>query len=156
MFGLQISRFLQHLNACRIKAAIGLACLPLVAQAALFEEKVALPDNDLDGGLLYQIIASEVALQNQDPALAYQTYMSMARKTKDPRLAQRAFEIADNVHAYKEAREATQLWIELAPESASAQGSDVLVRLRLGEQTQELQKTIVELIKNDTVRLEPP
>ena len=84
MFGLHISRFLQHLNACRIKAAIGLACLPLVAQAALFEEKVALPDNDLDGGLLYQIIASEVALQNQDPALAYQTYMSMARKTKDP------------------------------------------------------------------------
>lgn len=150
MFGLQISRFLQHLNACRIKAAIGLACLPLVAQAALFEEKVALPDNDLDGGLLYQIIASEVALQNQDPALAYQTYMSMARKTKDPRLAQRAFEIADNVHAYKEAREATQLWIELAPESASAQGSDVLVRLRLGEQTQELQKTIVELIKKAT------
>ena len=83
-------------------------------------------------------------------ALAYQTYMSMAQKTKDPRLAQRAFEIADNVHAYKEARDATQLWMQLAPESTSAQGSDVLVRLRLGEQTQELQKIIVELIKKTT------
>ena len=146
MFGLQISRFLQRLNAC----TIGLVCLPFVAQAALFEEKVTLPNNDLDSGLLYQIIASEVALQNQDPALAYQTYMSMAQKTKDPRLAQRAFEIADNVHAYKEARDATQLWMQLAPESTSAQGSDVLVRLRLGEQTQELQKIIVELIKKTT------
>lgn len=121
-----------------------------MAQATIFDENVPLPNYELDSGLLYQIIASEVALQNQDPALAYQTYMSMARKTKDPRLAERAFEIADTVHAYKEALEATQLWQSLAPTSASAQGANALVRLRLGETDENLQKVLVSLLKKAT------
>ncbi|MBO7173980.1 MAG: tetratricopeptide repeat protein [Burkholderiaceae bacterium] len=147
MFGLQFTHFLRRLASARLSALAGLLCLPLATQAALFEEKVPLPNNDLDGSLLYQIIASEVALQNQDPALAFQTYLSMARKTKDPRLAQRAFEIADTVHAYKEALEATQLWQTLAPMSASAQGANALVRLRLGESDNTLQKVIIDLLK---------
>ena len=150
MFGLFFSRFLHHLKSCRLKTGVALACLPLFANASLFDEKMPLPNNELDGGLLYQIIASEVALQNQDPALAYQTYMAMARKTKDPRLAQRAFEIADTVHAYKEALDATQLWLSFTPESASARGSDALVRLRLGQQTTNVQNTIIDLLKKNT------
>ena len=66
----------------------------------------ALPNVELSGQLLYQIIASEIALQRNEPALAYQTYMQMARSTKDPRLAQRAFQIADAVHAFADAQKA--------------------------------------------------
>ena len=58
------------------------ACLPIQAAQTL-------PNVELTGDLLYKIMASEFALRRNDPATAFQTYMHIARMTKDPRLAQR-------------------------------------------------------------------
>ena len=41
-----------------------------------------LPKNKLTGETLFQIIASEFALQRNDPSTAYQTYMEVARKLR--------------------------------------------------------------------------
>ncbi len=80
----------------------------------------ALPDVDLTGALLYQIVAAEVALQRGDAGSAFATYMNVARQTRDPRLARRAAEIALGGRAPAQALEAVQLWRELAPHSSEA------------------------------------
>ncbi len=80
----------------------------------------ALPDVDLTGPLLYQIVAAEVALQRGDPGSAFATYMNVARQTRDPRLARRATEIAVGARATAQALEAAQLWRELAPQSGES------------------------------------
>jgi tetratricopeptide (TPR) repeat protein len=80
----------------------------------------ALPDLELTGPLLYQIMAAEVALQRGDAGSAFATYMNVARQTRDPRLARRAAEIAFGGRAPAQALEAAQLWRELAPHSSEA------------------------------------
>ncbi|MCK6430276.1 MAG: hypothetical protein L6Q72_14480, partial [Burkholderiaceae bacterium] len=52
------------------------------------------PDVNLSGPLLFQIMAAEVALQRGDTGAAFATYLSVARATRDARLARRATEIA--------------------------------------------------------------
>ena len=112
----------------------------------------ALPNVELTGQLLYQIMASEIALQRNEPALAYQTYMQMARSTKDPRLAQRAFQIADTVHAFADAQKAGELWTELAPGNADAQLADLLAAIRTGQMTLEIRKEAEKIIQSATTK----
>ena len=80
----------------------------------------ALPDVDLTGALLYQIMAAEVALQRGEAGSAFATYMNIARQTRDPRLARRAAEIAFGARAPAQALEAALLWREFAPDSNEA------------------------------------
>jgi len=96
----------------------------------------ASPDVDLTGALLYQIMAAELALQRGEPGTAFATYLSVARQTRDPRIARRAAEIAIAGRAGPQALEATALWRELAPESHEARQAHALLLAasgRLGE-----------------------
>ncbi|MEJ0002692.1 MAG: hypothetical protein WDN30_02415 [Pararobbsia sp.] len=67
-----------------------------------------------------QVLAAEIALQRADPAPAYQTYIALARETKDPRMAQRAAEIALRAQSPSDALTAAQLWHQFAPNSSAA------------------------------------
>ena len=53
-----------------------------------------LPEVELTGALVFQLMAAELALQRGDAASAFAAYLSAARQTRDPRLARRAAEIA--------------------------------------------------------------
>ncbi|MFN3566005.1 MAG: tetratricopeptide repeat protein [Burkholderiaceae bacterium] len=75
---------------------------------------------NLTGPLLFQIMAAEVALQRGDTGAAFATYLSVARATRDARLARRATEIAVGGRAAPQALEAAQLWRDLDPTSADA------------------------------------
>jgi tetratricopeptide (TPR) repeat protein len=90
------------------------------APAAVALGSNTLPDIELTGPLLYQIMAAEVALQRGEAGSAFATYMNVARQTRDPRLARRATEIAFGSRAGAQALEAAQLWRELAPRSTEA------------------------------------
>ena len=59
---------------------------------------------------MFQVLAAEVALQRDQPAPAYQTYLALARDTHDPRFAQRATEIAIAAQSPNDALTAVQLW----------------------------------------------
>ena len=59
---------------------------------------------------VFEILASEIALQRGEAGLAYQTYLSLARQTGDPALAQRAMEIAIAANAADLALIAAQTW----------------------------------------------
>jgi tetratricopeptide (TPR) repeat protein len=78
------------------------------------------PDIDLTGALLYQIMAAELALQRGDPGAAFATYLSVARQTRDARIARRAVEIAVAGRAGPQALDAAALWSELDPQSREA------------------------------------
>ncbi len=118
----------------------------LSCMASSCPAKESLPNVELTGGLLFQIIASEFALQRQDPASAFQTYMQTARTTKDPRLAKRAFEIADGAHAFEQAAEAAALWENLSPQNADAQLAKVLSQIRQGDLSNKTQERAKKLI----------
>ena len=125
------------------KALFTTAALSCMASSCPAKE--SLPNVELTGGLLFQIIASEFALQRQDPASAFQTYMQTARTTKDPRLAKRAFEIADGAHAFEQAAEAAALWENLSPQNVAAQLAKVLSQISQGDlsnKTQEIEKKL--------------
>jgi tetratricopeptide (TPR) repeat protein len=80
----------------------------------------AKPESDLSGPLLFQLMAAEVALQKGDVATAFATYISVARQTRDARVARRATEIAIGGRLLPQALEASQLWSQLAPQDSEA------------------------------------
>ena len=49
---------------------------------------------ELNEPTLYEFLLGEIALQRGDAALAAQTYLDLAKRTRDPRVARRAVEVA--------------------------------------------------------------
>ena len=133
---------------------IFLCCFAVSCTATSVFAKETLPNVDLTGNLLFQIIASEFALQRHDAGTAFQTYMQTARSTKDPRLAKRAFEIADGAHAFELAGEAAKLWESLSPENSDAQLANLLTQIRQGELTEIQQPKAKELITTEQAQTE--
>jgi tetratricopeptide (TPR) repeat protein len=70
--------------------------------------------------LLFKLLRAEIAYQRGDWQLAYVTMLATAQQTRDPRLAQRAAEIALSAKQTNEALSAVRLWRELAPDSDQA------------------------------------
>ncbi|CAH2770158.1 MAG: FIG140336: TPR domain protein [uncultured Caballeronia sp.] len=70
--------------------------------------------------IVFQVLAAEVALQRNQAAPAYQTYLALARDTHDPRFAQRATEIAIAAQSPNDALTAVQLWQQFSPNSERA------------------------------------
>ena len=115
-----------------IKAATVSVLLFLAGLAPLFAQAPAqstprvkptppvLPALDLSAELLYKIMLAEIALQRGLPQTAVQTLLEVARETRDPRVAQRATEVAWNARMMKEALEAAGLWLKADPQSAQA------------------------------------
>jgi tetratricopeptide (TPR) repeat protein len=122
---------------CAVLCAWTLAALPAHAQdpsasdegsasasdlfgPSLPEEKKDLPDVPLTSQIVFQVLAAEIALQRDQPAPAYQTYLALAHDTHDPRMAERAAEIALAAQSPSDALAAAQLWHEYAPDSERA------------------------------------
>jgi tetratricopeptide (TPR) repeat protein len=110
-----------------------------------------LPNVELNSSLLFQLVASEIALQRNQLGAAYKTYMSMAESTRDPRLAERAVQIAQAANAFKELKNSVLLWNKLAPGNKKAQELLIHVAIFSGE----LQK-IQPFVKNYLSQLQDP
>jgi tetratricopeptide (TPR) repeat protein len=79
-----------------------------------------LPDVELSEELLFKMMLAEVSLQRGQPHIAVQTYLELARETRDPRIAQRATEVAWNARFSSAALEAAGIWLQVDPGSAQA------------------------------------
>ncbi len=79
-----------------------------------------LPTVELTEQLLFKMMVAEVALQRGQPQIAVQAYLELARETRDPRIAQRATEIAWNARFMSAALEAAGIWLQADPESTQA------------------------------------
>jgi tetratricopeptide (TPR) repeat protein len=84
------------------------------------EQDEAIPLVALTPQILYQLLAADMAAQSGDQGVAFNTYLKLARETRDPRLARRAAEIAIGARAPEQALQAARLWREISPASRPA------------------------------------
>jgi tetratricopeptide (TPR) repeat protein len=84
------------------------------------ETPVPLPPGELSEALMFKMMIAEIAQQRGQPQVAVQAYLEIARETRDPRVAQRATEIAWNARLLPAALEAAGIWLRADPESQRA------------------------------------
>lgn len=88
--------------------------LSFSVNCAFANPKLTLQDEYKLSDDVFQVLAAEIALQNGQIAPAYQTYIALAKSTRDPQMAQRAMEIAIAAQSPSSSLEAARLWDELA------------------------------------------
>ncbi len=88
----------------------------------------------LDGAsLVYRTLVGEMAIAEQDFALAAETFLELAHDTKDPRFAERAFRLAMVEQDVNLGVQAAQLWAQLDPENPDARASALALEASTGE-----------------------
>ena len=105
------------------------------SKAAPRPPRPSLPTVELTGELMFKMMAAEVALQRGQPQLAVTAYLELARETRDPRVAQRATEVAWNARHAEAAIEAAGIWLQASPGNSRAR--QVLAALLANEQKLE-------------------
>lgn len=120
--------------------------LPALAQAANTDQASPAPENSsLDGVLFYQLLLGELNVRNSEPGAGYALILDAARKTNDPKLYQRAVEIAFQSRSGDAALQAARAWKEAQPQSREANRFvlQILIALnRLAETTDPLREEI--------------
>jgi len=81
--------------------------------------KTAQPE--LTSEFIYKYLVGEIAGQRGELGLAGNVFYDLAKSSRDPRLAERAAKIAAFTNNGKAAMKATDLWLELDPDSVEAQ-----------------------------------
>src|SRR5690349_6978454 len=69
---------------------------------------------------LYEFLLGEIALQRGDFRTAAETYLDLAKRTRDPRVARRAVEVANQGRLTDLALEAAKTWLDIEPQSTAA------------------------------------
>jgi tetratricopeptide (TPR) repeat protein len=98
------------------KPPVAVRVMPVAAPA----KPRNLPAQELDDDKLYAFLVGEIANQRGFGAVATEAYMDLAKSTRDPRIAERATQIALASKQLPKALAAAQLWKELEPEAANA------------------------------------
>jgi tetratricopeptide (TPR) repeat protein len=80
----------------------------------------ALPSVELTPGLLYELLAAEIAGQRGASTLSLAKYLELAQRTRDPRIAQRAVEIAFFERNNEKALEGARIWAAADPDNMDA------------------------------------
>jgi tetratricopeptide (TPR) repeat protein len=89
-------------------ASLSLACGTAYAQSELNEPT------------LYDLLLGEIALQRGELPLAAKTYLDLAKRTRDARVARRAVEVANQAQMPQIAVDAARTWHDIEPVSAHA------------------------------------
>jgi tetratricopeptide (TPR) repeat protein len=126
--------------------------LPLVVALLGFHAAAFAQPSD-DESALYDMLLGEIAQQRGDYALAAKTYLELARRTGDPRVARRAVEVANQGRLEDLALEAAKTWYELEPQSPAALSvvASLLVNAR---KVDEAQPYLQKLLDAEGVDLE--
>jgi Flp pilus assembly protein TadD len=100
-------------------AALLAACGLAQAQAQAPSDLKSAP-SDLNEPTLYEFLLGEIAVQRGDFELAAKTYLDLAKRTGDARVARRAVEVANQGNLNDLALEAARAWYDIEPTSAHA------------------------------------
>jgi Flp pilus assembly protein TadD len=109
-----------NLRKFLLPAALLLAGALASEQAIAAKAPERLPSEELTEPILYELLVGEIAMQRDNPELAAKTYIDLAKRTRDPRVARRALEVANYAHMPELALEAAKLWHEAEPDSVAA------------------------------------
>jgi tetratricopeptide (TPR) repeat protein len=83
-------------------------------------DRSLLPKQELTESLLYEFLLAEIAGQRGNADLSAQAYVDLAKRTRDPRIARRAMDIALYARMNSAAIEAASIWHETEPGSTRA------------------------------------
>jgi len=133
-------RFKPLLQGLLLAALAGGVSLPASAQT----------DGLQSGEAIFEVLASEIALQRGEAGLAFSTYLEMARQYQDPRLAQRAMEIAIAAGSPNLALQAAQSWDSLVPASDTKPKEVLITLLILSDRWSDAVKPAINLLKLQT------
>ena len=133
-------RFKSLLQGLLLAALAGGVSLPASAQT----------DGLQSGEAIFEVLASEIALQRGEAGLAFSTYLEMARQYQDPRLAQRAMEIAIAAGSPNLALQAAQSWDSLVPASDTKPKEVLITLLILSDRWSDAVKPAINLLKLQT------
>ena len=82
--------------------------------------KLELPNQELTEAMLYEYLIAEIAGQRGSIGLSAQAYADLARRSRDPRIARRATEVALYARMPNAAIDAAKIWYETEPSSMQA------------------------------------
>ncbi|WP_027468282.1 tetratricopeptide repeat protein [Deefgea rivuli] len=125
--------FLAGLSGCAAVAPVNPAASASAPVAEPEIEKLdgydpaMLPKIALSDELMMRFLVGDIAAQRGNSALAAQAWLDVAKRTQDPRTAQRATQLALSAGQLALAQEAAQLWVAGAPYSIQAR--QILVSL---------------------------
>lgn len=128
----------------------GLFLAALASAAAFSGLAHAQAEGMQSGEAVFEVLASEIAIQRGEAGLAYNTYMEMARQYKDPRLAQRAMEIGIAGGSSSLALQAAQLWDSLSSPSQTKPKEVLITLLALSNRWPEMVKPTISLLSQQT------
>jgi len=145
---MNISRLIHRLAAAMALAVAACATAQGPRQGSELKEI-----RELNEPTLYDFLLGEIALQRGDPQLAAQTYVDLAKRTRDPRVARRAVEVASQGQQPELAIEAAKTWLDLEPSSPQALQvlSALLVNARRAD---EAEPYITKLLNTEGTNLE--
>lgn len=136
----------------RFSFLIALICA-LGANAQVPEKKTLIPvSSALSGELFYQLLLGELNVREGEPGAAYSLILDAARKTADPRLYQRAVEIALQARSGDSALIAARAWRTALPASNEANRYvlQILIGLnRLSETVEPLKREVANADAKD-------
>jgi tetratricopeptide (TPR) repeat protein len=116
-------------------------------------KRAALPPNDLTEQSLYELLLAEIALQRGEAGLAAQTFLELAKRTLDPRVARRAVEVASAAKLPEAAIEAAKLWQTLEP--TAPQALQITAALLVSaKRVEEAEPYLEKLLATDGVNIE--
>jgi tetratricopeptide (TPR) repeat protein len=111
--------------------------------------------------IVYWVLVGELAGQRGQYDVALDSYLQAARLSRDPRVAERATQIALFMKKYPEASESVSIWLEREPRNAVARRMAALLYLKEGKRDQavaqmkvlltlpdaDLENILIELVK---------
>lgn len=124
---------------------------PAASAESAAEAEPKLPNVTLSDELLYEYLLTEIAAQRGYKALAAEGGADMVRKTRDPRLARRAAQLAFESGDMSKAIEALRQWQEVEPASPVA-GRMLASTLLRGGRLDEARQELVKILKADEAR----
>jgi tetratricopeptide (TPR) repeat protein len=93
---------------------------PANMAAAPAKDDASLPLQDLTEPVLLGLLVAEIAAQRDSSGYAAQTYVDLAKRTRDPRIARRSAEIANYARLPNLALESAKIWYDAEPGSILA------------------------------------
>lgn len=110
--------------------------------------EAALPKQELSEEVLYEFVMLELASQRGHTEMASQVALDLAKKTRDPRIASRAAQLAFESRQMDRALEAFRLWQELEPTSLLSKRM-LISMLLSGGKLDEARPLLVSLLATD-------
>jgi len=118
------------------------------------EDESRLPKQALTREILFGILIGDLAAQHGDVPLAADTWLELAKRTQDPRVAQRALELGLMSGRYDNALHSAEIWHSTDPESARAK--ETLLSLHIaGNRLADAEAELAQWLKDEPADAAP-